>query len=229
MASPKKQVALRGGKNTTALAEDRGKYGKEPDISETLSLMSEYKEDILARLRTREGADIITSDLTNAMLQSVVNVLPSLEEFALKSPKGVYPLENMLSIARELAHDIRSQQDRNTMRERIMNGIIDPALLRFAQGQITSLNQLERKVRADPQASEFIVGLRSNVANTINETRIAVSNSLDAYFGGEGKAKGILEKEDIVVEAYTPDDGSIAQALADAKPIAAKVRRYGKR
>lgn len=223
----KNQVALRGGKATTAVTEDRGKYGK--DLAVEVTVMAKRKDDLIRRLETGEGFDIITMDLANSLLQAIIGILPSVEAAAKISTRGVYPLVNLTNIVRELSHDLRSMSDRNTMRERIMNGIIDPALLRFAQGQITSLNQLERKVRADPQASEFIVGLRNNVATTINEMRINVSNSLDAYFGGEGNAKGIMEKEDIVVEAYTPDDGSIAQALADAKPTAAKVRRYGKR
>jgi hypothetical protein len=188
----------------------------ENDISKSISLIEARKDEIIHRLREGSATDVVTADLTNTMLQAVVNILPSVEKAALSSSKGVYPLEKLLGMARELAHDLRQSSDRNQMRLVIMGQIIDPALLRFAQEQITQLNALERRVRNDPQSMEFVAKMKSNVAESVNNMRIKTSDALDAYFGGDGGAKGIMDVMAEEQEIYTPDDGAVADELKKA-------------
>lgn len=219
MPAPGNKVVLRGPSPVT---------NARIKTEEVLSFIELQKDDIIRRLQSGTGAEIVTADLTNIMLQSVVNILPSLEKAALASPRGVYPLEKLLGMARELAHDARVASDRNVMREKIMNGIIDPALIRFAQKQITALNQLARKLHKDEQAVEHVAKMRDNVAETVNDMRVNVSNTLDSYFGGDGDAKGIVPETMSEESAYTPDDGSVAQALADAEVKASRtVKKKG--
>jgi hypothetical protein len=226
----KQQTAsLRGGKSKTP-DEDRGKYNK--DIDDSVSLLATRKDDIIKRLEAGEGFDIVTMDLTNSLLQAVVGILPSVEKQAKTSSRGVYPLVNLTNIVRELGHDLRSMQDRNTMREKVMSEILDPKLLLFARSQITALNQLARKVR-DPAQQEFIESMRAAVAKTVNEMRIETANALDAYFGGDGKAQGIVKEEEVLEErddVFARDDEDEVPALpAPKRPVKKKGYRYARR
>lgn len=205
MASKSTVIAVRGEKARTEI-----------EVSSAVSLIALQKDDILARLREGTATDVVTADLTNVMLQAVVNILPSVELLALSNPRGVYPLEKLLGMARELVHDAKSSADRNQMRMVLMGEIIDPSLLRFAQEQITQLNALERRVRNDPQTTEFVAKMKANVASTVNSMRIKISDSLDAYFGGDGGATSIIKEADAEVEIYTPDDGAVSQELTKA-------------
>jgi hypothetical protein len=188
--------------DTGVIKEEYNSLTARMNADEQVSLIEQKKNDILDGLRKGEALDVVTMDLANILLQALVDMLPSFERNAKASSKNIYHLERVSAIIRELSHDLRSSQDRNAMRTQIMTNTIDPAILQFASRQITELNQLQRFVRGDAQAIEFINTLKNRVAVLTNELHVNVANQLDAYFGGSKDAQKILEEKDETTESY---------------------------
>lgn len=161
-------------------------------VFDTISIIERKREYLLQALEDGKPADIITADLTKVMLQAFIDLLPALERGAKESSRAVYPLEKIASLIREMSHDLRSMQDRNAMREKIMNGVIDPALLDFANKNVTELNRLARIVNDNAEAVDFIEALKTRVSALANGLHIHVANSLDNYFGGSRDASKII-------------------------------------
>ena len=187
------------------------------------------KDELRARLQSGDGIDIITSDLTSILLQSVINILPSLEEAALANPRGVYPLEKLLNVVRELAHDARSMSDRGAMRQRIVNDILDPNMLELVRKQIVYLNRLHAFVKDDAQAIEYVDAMRASLAENVNATRVMISDKLDAYFGGEGGAKGIVRSDHTGREIDEEDFPKKHPKYDDESPRAKRVTHSKRR
>lgn len=176
-----------------------------------VSLIGARKDEIISRLHG-QNLDSVTMDLTRVLLQAIVDILPSIEVAAKTSSRGVYPLVNLANIMRELTHDLRSMQDRNAMREKVMNNVIDPELLSFANAQIVGLNRLRRFIK-DNDGKDMLAAIKGDVAVLVNRLHTNTANELDKYFGGDGKAEKIISEKEADEDAYTPSDGKLFDPL----------------
>lgn len=176
-----------------------------------VSLIGARKDEIISRLHG-QNLDSVTMDLTRVLLQAIVDILPSIEVAAKTSSRGVYPLVNLANIMRELTHDLRSMQDRNAMREKVMNNVIDPELLSFANAQIVGLNRLRRFIK-DNDGKDMLAAIKGDVAVLVNRLHTNTANELDKYFGGDGKAEKIISEKEVDEDAYTPSDGMMLDPL----------------
>ena len=199
------------------------------DVDSRLLIIQGKKQQILDRLESGEGIDLVTQDLTNTILQSLVSLLPSIEEAAHKSSRGVYPLEKVVNAIRELSHDLRSMEDRGAMRQRIVNDILDPNMLELVRKQIVYLNRLHALVKDDAQAIEYVDAMRASLAENVNATRVMISDKLDAYFGGEGGAKGIVRSDHTGREIDEEDFPKKHPKYDDESPRAKRVTHSKRR
>lgn len=166
------------------------------DATQHVSLIERKRAQLLRALEDGKPASIVTADLTKVMLQAMIDLLPELEKGAKASSRAVYALDKVAALTRELAHDLRSMEDRDAMREKLMNGIIDPALLDFANKNVTELNRLSRIVNDNAEAVDFIQALKVRVSTLVNGLHVNVANSLDGYFGGSKDAVNIVSESD---------------------------------
>lgn len=212
---PKKAVAT--DEDAFGFDQDRSYPGGLP--SEQTSLIERKREALLQALENGAPAATVTVDLTNILLQAIIDILPSLERNAKASSKNVYHLEKMATLARDLQHDLRNMEDRNAMRDKIMGDVIDPELLSFANQNITDLNKLVRLLRNNPEAQDFVDRLRHRTAVTVNSLHSKVANALDAYFGGDKNAQNIMSEN-----TSEDDEDDIYGEPDDADELAAKAK-----
>lgn len=93
------------------------------ELDDKVSIIGQHRKDLIRRLERGENLDGVALDLTNITLRAIVDIMPEVELAAKTSSRGVYPLVNLTNLLRELSHDLRSMQDRNAMRDRIMNEV----------------------------------------------------------------------------------------------------------
>jgi hypothetical protein len=188
------------------------------DVSDQVSIIERKRDQLLAAIEGgKTPSSTITYELTTVMLQAMINLLPNLEKAANANSKGVYHLEKIAVLARDLQMDLRNMEDRNTMREKIMNGIVDPALLEFTNKNITELNRLRRLVSDDAEAVDFIESLKLRTHELVNGLHIRLSNDLDKYFGGTKDAMALIDHkqaEDNSDDYFEKADDSEAQYKA---------------
>jgi len=102
-------------------------------------------------------ADSARTRTYKVLLQSVLDLLPHAENNIRKTKgqKGVYQLTSMITTIRELLIDVQASQDRARVGDLIIEKIVQPAMLNFANSMITHFENVSSDAKLRMKREDF--------------------------------------------------------------------------
>lgn len=132
------------------------------------------RSEVILDMLDQGSQDAASTLITKTMLQTLVDVLPTIERTVRKTKgyRGVYQLNQTISQMREVCNDLRMFKDRAMVGENMVERYIRPTYLDLSVQLTTLFLEMENsaKLRMDKEAfKDFqintITPLRSNLAN----------------------------------------------------------------